>query len=63
MAQTVLDRRAQIAELAAAVVADADERQHVHRLVRDQGRDAVRQLNLAARAALRALELAEDAPA
>ncbi len=60
MAQTVLDRRAQIADLAAAVVADAGERQHVHRLVRHQGRDTVRQLDLAAGTALRALELRED---
>ena len=60
MAQTVLDRRAQVADLAAAVVADARERQHVHRLVGEQARDAVRELDLAAGAALRALELRED---
>ena len=60
MAETVLDRRTQVADLAAAVVADARERQHVHRLVGEQARDAVRQLDLAAGAALRSLELAED---
>ena len=55
MAQAVLDRRPQVADLAAAVVTNPGERQHVHRLIGEQRRDPVRQLDFPARPALRAL--------
>src|SRR5690606_15413047 len=45
MTQRVLDSGTQVADLASAVVARAVERPHVDRLVRQQCRDAVRQLD------------------
>src|SRR5262249_37749121 len=61
VAQTVLDGGAQISDLAAAVVANAGERQHVHGLVVHEAGNAVGQLDLTACAALSLLELGEDA--
>src|SRR5579871_2626763 len=60
MPQSKLDGRLQIAELAAAVVALAREAIGVHRLLAHERGDAVRQLDLSARAAPDALEMLED---
>src|SRR5690606_31375473 len=60
MTQRILDGCAQIADLAAAVVASPAERPDIDRLVLEQRRDTVGQLDLAAGAAAGALELVED---
>src|SRR5690606_37513106 len=59
MPQRVLDRCAQVADLAAAVVTPAVEGPDVDWLVGEQRGDAVSELNLAAGAAPGALELLE----
>ena len=48
MAQAVFNRRLEVAQLAAAIVALALESVGVNRLIVEQGRNAVRELNLAA---------------
>src|SRR5690606_3404471 len=58
--QRILDGRAQVPDLAAAVIAPAVERPDVDGLVGEQRGNAVRELNLAARAAPGMLELLED---
>src|SRR5580658_1262718 len=60
MAESEFDRRLQIAELAAAVVALAREAVGVHGLFAHERGDAVSELNLTARAAADALEMLED---
>ena len=60
--QTELDGRLEVAELRAAIVALAFERVRVDRLVGQQRRDAVRELDLAAGTAPDRLELARRSP-
>ena len=60
VAQAVFDRRLEVAELAAAIVALALEAVGVNRLVVEQGRNAVGELDLAAGAAAHLLEPLED---
>ena len=60
MAERVLDRRLQVAELAAAVVALAAEAIGVHGLLAHERGDAVGELDLAARAAADALQVLEN---
>src|SRR5258705_8251656 len=61
MAQAVIHRRLQVAELGAAVVALAGKAHRQHPLVPEQLRDRVGELDLAARARRDLVEQTEDA--
>src|SRR3984957_17556149 len=60
MRQRQFDRRLQVAELAAAVEAPAGETMRIHRLMLEQARDTVGQLDLPAGALADVFELIED---